>query len=298
MLDRAITSVCDQALRDWELVVVQDGDDAATNRALEAWVAVEPRIRWLHTSRPMTIAEASNFGLEQARGEYVAILDDDDCWSDPDKLNMQIEFLDRRREYVACAGGYCLVDRRGGRLSDFLKPEHDHEIRSGALLANPIANSTAVFRRVIGGKPVFYDEAMSGFADWDFWLTMGTLGKLYNFPCCLAQYMLWDGGGSFYNTMTNARAAMRIVRKHRRYYPRFPLAFTLAFLYVCYACLPLPVRRVSFRTLSTLKKVMASADTGASRVPGLEQTAAPGAAERSEPDGAARPVEIGQETDG
>jgi hypothetical protein len=97
---------------------------------------------------------------------------------DPEKLARQVDFLDRNPEYVGCGGGYVVVDQHGKKRGMFLKPENDAAIRSRALLANPIANSTAVFRRMIKGEPALYDLAMRGFADWDFWLSAATCGAI------------------------------------------------------------------------------------------------------------------------
>jgi glycosyltransferase involved in cell wall biosynthesis len=256
-IGRAIASACEQWFRDWELIIVQDGANLETDRELKDWLAGEPRIRYLRRGTVGSIAEASNFGLAEARGEYVAILDDDDCWSDPDKLRRQVEFLDGNPEYVGCGGGYVVVDQDRRPRGKYLKPEHDVAIRARALLANPLANSTAMFRRVVEGNPVQYDPSIRQFADWDFWLTMGAKGKLYNFPLHLAHYALWDGGSSFQAQKENGRAALRIVRKHRREYRRFTSALVLAWLYFGYACLPAGVRRFTYASMSALKKALA-----------------------------------------
>jgi len=257
-IGRAITSVYDQTFHDWELIIVQDGSNPATGELLRDWVERENRIRYFPRGVVGCIAEASNAGLEIARGEYIAILDDDDSWSLPEKLALQVGFLDAHPECVGCGGGYVLVDSNGRRRDLYLKPEQDHEIRKHALLANPIANSTAVFRRMIAGQPVAYDTSMKGYADWDFWLTLGRHGKLYNFQKCLANYALWEGGGSFRQQRVNSHAALRIVWKHQRHYRGFALAFAIACVQYCYSCLPAPVRRLSYSTLSALKKALSS----------------------------------------
>ena len=258
MIGRAISSIRAQSFTDWELIIVQDGSLPDTGRILQQWIEREPRIRYFPRGTVGSIAEASNFGLDQARGEYVAILDDDDYWSRPDKLQRQIDFLDRHPEHVACGAGYIIVDENESPIAEYLKPGPDDAIRARALLANPIVNSTSLFRRVVNGAPVRYDTSIRQFADWDFWLTMGAMGKLYNFPEHMAHYALWDGGSSFRNQRGNARAAIRIVCKHRRAYRRFSLALLLAGLYFCYSWLPLPVRRYSYESLSALKKALAS----------------------------------------
>jgi glycosyltransferase involved in cell wall biosynthesis len=262
MIARAISSLCNQSFADWELIIVQDGFNPDTDGILREWLARDSRIRYYPRSTTGTIAEASNFGLSRAQGEYVAILDDDDYWISDDKLQRQVDFLDRNPDYVACGGGYVLIDEQESPLGMYLKPECDADIRARALLANPIANSTALFRRVINGEPVRYDTTIRQFADWDFWLSLGAMGKLYNFPDYMAHYALWDGGSSFRNQRSNAQAAIRIVCKHRREYGGFALAIVLAWLYFCYACLPASVRRISYETLSALKKGLASSRPG------------------------------------
>jgi len=256
MIGRAIASVCEQSFAEWELIIVQDGSNPATERLLAEWLAKDPRIHHLRRGAVGSIAEASNFGLAAARGGYVAILDDDDYWIDRRKLERQVEFLDANPEYVGCGGGYVVWDQNGRLRGKFLKPEHDGAIRARALIANPVANSTSMFRRALDGRLVAYDVSMRQFADWDFWLTMGARGKLYNFPFHLAHYALWEGGSPFQAQRANGRAALRIVRKHRREYRGFVPALLLASLYFGYACLPEGVRHVSYASLSALKKAL------------------------------------------
>ena len=226
------------------------------------WLERDERIRYFRRGTVGSIAEASNFGLAAARGEYVAILDDDDYWIDRLKLERQVEFLEENPGYVGCGGGYVVLDQDDRLRGKFLKPEDDAAIRARALLANPVANSTAMFRRVVEGVPVAYDVSMRQFADWDFWLTMGARGKLYNFPFHLAHYTLWEGGSSFQRQRENGRAALRIIRKHRRAYRGFVPALILGWLYLVYACLPEGVRRASYASLSALKKALAGRRMG------------------------------------
>ncbi len=256
MIGRAIASAVAQTFGDWELIIVQDGENPETEARLREWLEKEPRIRYFPRGTVGSIAEASNYGLEKARGEYIAILDDDDYWAAEDKLARQAQFLDTNAEYVGCAGGYIMVDGSGRERGRFIKPIEDREIRARALLANPIANSASMFRRMVGGAPAMYDAGLRQFADWDFWLTMGSKGKLYNFPEYLAYYALWDGGSSFKHQKGNARAAIQLIFKHKAAYRGFPAALTLAYLYWCYAQLPAGVKRVSYEGLSALKKAI------------------------------------------
>src|ERR1041384_6839314 len=187
---RSIESVYRQSFQAWELIIVQDGNNPETAGLVKDWIAKDERIRYFPRGTVGSIAEASNAGLAIARGEYIAILDDDDAWRVVDKLAMQVDFLDRHPDYVGCGGGYVVIDAEEQEVDRFLKPESDDAVRARALLANPIVNSTGLFRRAVNGSPFLYDVAIRQFADWDFWLTLGTAGKLYNFPQYLVNYAL------------------------------------------------------------------------------------------------------------
>ncbi len=253
-IGRAIRSVYDQRLPDWELIVVQDGSHPQTAAVMAEWRQRDERIRHFHRLQAGNIAEATNFGLRQARGRYIAILDDDDYWATPEKLDWQVRFLDEHPDYVACGGGAIVVDPVGRERMRYLKPETDSAIRRRALYANPIVHSSAMYRREAAERCGGYDESLAGFQDWDFWLRMGRLGKLYNFPRHLVYYQLWEGGGSFQAQRGNTASALRIVRRHRGAYPGYPVALSMALLYYGFARLPAWMRRLAYQPLSRWKK--------------------------------------------
>jgi glycosyltransferase involved in cell wall biosynthesis len=238
-------------LTDWELIVADDGSTDNTAEVLRAWEAKERRVRYLQLPHDGRIAVVSNAALEAARGRYLAVLDDDDRWIDSEKLKKQVAFLDQHPEYVACAGGYSIVTGNGERTADIYKPESDQAMRKVALLANPIANSTAMFRGSLNAR---YDESLGGFADWDFWLKLGRSGSFYNFHEIFLAYRMWSGGGSFVQQRVNASCAVKIVRRYKNDYPGYWKAICFARVYLAYTFLPINIRRGTNSFLSSLKK--------------------------------------------
>lgn len=93
LLLRALRSVLAQTRPPAELVVVVDGDSPeATTEVLAA--LGEPSLRVIVPGRRLGNAEARNLGVRHARGDWIALLDDDDCWA-PSKLERQFEALGR-----------------------------------------------------------------------------------------------------------------------------------------------------------------------------------------------------------
>src|SRR5260370_35363666 len=136
LIGRAIRSVLGQQFEDWELSGVHDGPNQRIEAIMRDWVAQDSRIRYLRRRSLGNIANAYNYGITHARGAYIAILDDDDYWSAPDKLSKQVAFLDEHSNYVGCGGGMIVIDNHGKELMRYLKHEYHSDICRSALLAN------------------------------------------------------------------------------------------------------------------------------------------------------------------
>ena len=256
LLRKAIESVLRQSFSDWEIIVADDGSNDGTEEMMAAYCRQDGRIRYLKGSHAGRIAVASNRGLVAARGEYIAILDDDDYWIDREKLKKQVAFLDKNPEYVACGGGMIVIDEWGKEKAKVLKPEKDENIKKYALLANPIIHSASMFRRTVAEKIGNYSETLSQFADWDFWLKLGLVGKLYNFPEYFVRYYMWSKGSSFLKQRENALSAIHIVKHYQDFYPNFFPAIITAYLYLFYSYVPSVVRNFLNPLLSIIKKYL------------------------------------------
>lgn len=105
-LGEAIESVLGQEYRDFELLLVDDGSNDASDAIAQAFADREPgRIRYLHhpgnANRGMSASR--NLGIREARGELVAFIDADDRWRQ-DKLAEQTAIFDRCPEVDASCG--------------------------------------------------------------------------------------------------------------------------------------------------------------------------------------------------
>lgn len=95
-LAEAIESVVAQTYDSWELLLVDDGSGPAATAIAKSYAARYPgQIRYLehpgHINRGATVSR--NFGVQHARGEFIAILDGDDAWM-PSKLVDHVAVLD------------------------------------------------------------------------------------------------------------------------------------------------------------------------------------------------------------
>jgi glycosyltransferase involved in cell wall biosynthesis len=97
---RALASVFNQSYEQIEVIVVVDGPDEDTTDVLRT--VNDPRLHVIVNPRSLTAAGARNVGVDHAKGEWIAFLDDDDEWL-PDKVEKQIAFAsDRGVAVISC----------------------------------------------------------------------------------------------------------------------------------------------------------------------------------------------------
>ena len=90
LLLRAVESALAQTHPVTEVVVVIDGPDPVTESMLEA--VKHPRVHVVALPAPVGGSDARNTGVQAARGEWIAFLDDDDEWL-PNKIERQLAML-------------------------------------------------------------------------------------------------------------------------------------------------------------------------------------------------------------
>ena len=90
-LRRAVNSVLDQGLESFEVVVVDDG--SKTSVADELRIS-DDRIRIIRSDEFAGPAGARNRGVSEARGEFIAFLDDDDFWL-PGKIEACLVYFEQ-----------------------------------------------------------------------------------------------------------------------------------------------------------------------------------------------------------
>ena len=100
-INDTLQSVFSQTFTDYEVIVVNDGSPDKTREILGP-LRQTGRIRYFEQDNHGQAA-ARNRGLSEARGEFVAFLDDDDLWP-CDKLQWQVDFLDQHVDAAMVAG--------------------------------------------------------------------------------------------------------------------------------------------------------------------------------------------------
>ena len=184
-LEEAVRSVLAQAVRDLELVVVDDG---SVDRTAEVLASIDDlRLRVLRNAAPLGLAGALNVGLDAARGRYVARMDADDValpgWLE--RILARIEASPRVA--VVGTGMIDLADRSLGTVHRM--PQGVRAVHWAALFSSPFFHSTVLLdRRVLDAHGLRYDATFGESEDYDLWARLLSVADGDNVPEALVLY--------------------------------------------------------------------------------------------------------------
>jgi glycosyltransferase involved in cell wall biosynthesis len=211
LLRRTLASVLRQRCS-LEVVVV----DEASSDGTAAWLAAHPdaRVRTIRHSSPLGVARARNDGIDAARGEWLAFLDDDDLWA-PSKLGSQLDALARDPRAEWSVGGAVSVDEQF-RLLRFDDAPPSGRIGPEMLKSNCIPGGAsgvmarAELVRRVGG----FDTGLSTCADWDLWIRLAFAAPIASVHRPLVAYLVHRRAMTV-NVARNARETKQISDKYR-----------------------------------------------------------------------------------
>jgi hypothetical protein len=166
-LPRAVGSVLGQGIRDFELVVVDDGSTDETPALLDSYAA-DPRVRVIRQENAKCAA-ARQAGIVAARGEHVVFLDSDDE-ARPHWLAAFREVLQETGADVVCAGVTVMLPNR---RSTVRMPE-DHGPGLKSITGLFLSGAFAIRRTVLlgaggyaaGTEPVDHTDFLHRLADY------------------------------------------------------------------------------------------------------------------------------------
>lgn len=174
-LREAIESVLRGEYSDFEIIVVDDGSTEADPGAVVAAVG-DPRVRCIRRAVNGGLPAARNTGLAEARGEYIAFLDDDDLLL-PGKLASQVKYLEENQDVGLVAGGYIEADRELAPLRAVLPWSSSRTLDlRGCLLECPFVVCAVLVRREWLERVGGFDEQLRWVEDWDLWLRLAAEG--------------------------------------------------------------------------------------------------------------------------
>ena len=195
-LDKAISSILNQTFQDFEFIIINDASSDRSDEIIQKYLT-DKRIVYIKNRERKGIVYNLNKGIEIAKAEIIARMDGDDI-SEPQRLEVQYQFL-QRNPNIALVGCFAkLINEKGEICGRKIKPITHKEIKKDILIYSPFIHPTIMIRKDVFKKVAFYRKQYLWCEDIDLWYRIIFSGyEVANIPQYLYQYRRSDSSVVF-----------------------------------------------------------------------------------------------------
>lgn len=201
-IHEAINSILSQTYTNFELIIVDDASKDETKKVIQDYVKKYPgKIKgvFLKVNQNGGGDACANEGVKRAKGKYIARMDADDI-ADSHRLEKQVSFLETHPDTVLLGSNAYVIDEYGVITGEKTEPSTHKEIYKLYGTLHPMIHPTCMIRRIIGGKPFFYQTTYKDNRDYYTFFRLLCDGyKFANLPENLLYYRIHGNNYTFSN---------------------------------------------------------------------------------------------------
>ena len=150
--------------------------------------------------------------IQNCQGKYIALCEGDDYWTDPLKLQKQVDFLEKNKDIVICGHGARILDTI--RNTEFLEVNRERYIYFEDMIKkNWFFTSSVVFRNIIKKFPINFHKLPQG--DWPLYLLLLEKGAGYFMNENMSVYRCHEKG--VWSTLDEIEAHKKIIFTYRKF---------------------------------------------------------------------------------
>lgn len=176
-----------------ELIIGEDFSTDRTRQICEEYASKFPEIYLLPSETNLGMMGNFIRTLEECTGKYIALCEGDDYWTDPFKLQKQIDFLEANPDFAICFHDVMIL-KNGEAVHDYITREVTEETDILELAkGNFIHTPSVVFRnKLFKNLPEQFSKGFVG--DYFLHLLNAQYGKIKKLKEIMAVYRVHEGG--------------------------------------------------------------------------------------------------------
>lgn len=183
-LGATLDSIRSQTFADWELIVVEDGSRDETEALVCAFATtVNQSVRYVRHEKNKGLPATRNTGIENARAEWIALLDSDDLWT-PGHLSGLVAAADRHPGALLVHSGSILFESDSGAELETRAPKLEHLSsfpRSLFVADYIIQPSSVMIKKSLWERVGGFDPAFRYVEDREMWVRCARSGATFAF---------------------------------------------------------------------------------------------------------------------
>lgn len=170
----AIENILIQTFTDFEFIIVYDPSHDNSLNIINSYS--DARIRVIENKKRIGLVKSLNKAVRYAHGEYIARQDADDI-SLPNRLELQLEFLEKHPEVALIGTGVYVINENGETVEKRIM--HPNPKKS-LLKGNRFIHGSVMFRKSVVDELGAYNELFKNSEDYELWLRISQKYEVNN----------------------------------------------------------------------------------------------------------------------
>ena len=192
-LSYAIQSILKQTHENFELIVINDGSEDDSENIIQSLQAKDKRIRYIKNEINLGLIATLNKGFDAASGKYIARMDQDDI-SYPERLRLQIEFLEKLKTPAIVGANVVVIDKQN-KVVKIPRTMHSEASENFWVKFRrcPVHHPTVMMSREVltSYRPVYQAQDIHA-EDHCAWLRLNKTFPIYNIKVPLLFYRIHE----------------------------------------------------------------------------------------------------------
>ena len=181
-LKKSIESILGQTYHNLEVIVIDSSDDVNKTKSL---IHLEDKRVHYFYRKKNGLADALNYGIENANGKYIARMDADDI-SKANRIEKQVDFFEKNADISILGSSFEVIDEKDIIKNKIYLPASNDEIFAKLLFENPLCHPSIMFRKRVFSDGNRYRKVFS--EDYDLWTRLILKYKFANLSDILLKY--------------------------------------------------------------------------------------------------------------
>lgn len=216
-LKEALDSVYAQTFDEWEIIFFDNGSSDKSGEIAQSY---DGKLRYFRNEETCLLGKARNAAFDQAKGEYVAILDVDDIWLE-NKLERQVDFFNKNPHLGMTYTNSIYFYENGNTLEMFnLVQPHRGNVFKKLLCQNFISTETMMFKKqALESLDYMFDDEFTMVMDYDLTLR---LAHRYEFDFIeepLSKWRIHEQSGTNKGRTLMPKEGMELIEKLEKNIP-------------------------------------------------------------------------------